>query len=339
MIIRLKSCLGWTVLILWMLSLPAAAEVVDRIIAVINDDVILQSEFEAFVKPIEARIKKQGLPPEKEARLISKMRKEVLDQMIDKKLTRQQIKKLNIVVDDQQVDRSIEMIKKANFYTDEEMLRVLEEEGVTYQQYREEIRSQIERARLVAHEVRSKIVITDAEIKRYYDEHKELYGGRQRLHLRHILMTVPPGAGEAEKEAVLQQMEDIRARLVKGESFRDLARKYSESPVAAEGGDLGLINPDDLAPSIKKAVAALKEGEVTPVLETDQGYQIFLLEKRVTIDAKPLEAVRDEIRRILYNKVVDEKYKQWLKDLKARSYIRILHRPAADEKTLESGRG
>ncbi len=339
MMFKLKNWLVWVVIIVWLAALPAAAEVVDRILAVINDDIILQSEFEAYVKPIEARIRQQGLPPQKEAQLIASMRSQVLEQMIDRKLTRQQIKKLNIVVGEKEVDRSIEMIKQANFYTDQELLQVLEEEGMTYQQYREEIKSQIERARLVAHEVRSKIVITDAEIRRYYNEHKELYAGKQRLHLRHILMEVPPGADESEKEAIRQQMQEIRRRLVLGEPFQELAREYSQSPVAGDGGDLGLINPDDLAPSIKDAIALLKEGEFTPVLETDQGYQIFLLEKRTTIDARPLEAVRDEIRRTLYNKVVDEKYKQWLKDLKARSHIRILHRLQAEDKALKPGQG
>lgn len=336
---KLKVCLGFMVLAVWLAGLPASAEVVDKIIAVINDDIILQSEFEDFVKPIEARIKKQGLPPEQEARLIARMRSQVLDQMIDKKLAQQQIRKLNIVVDEQEVDRSIEMIKRANYYTDEELLQALEEEGVTYQQYREEVKSQIERARLVAHEVRSKIVITDAEIKRYYDRHRDIYGGKQRLHLRHILMAVPAGADKAGKDAVRKRMEEIYRRLAAGESFQDLARKYSESPVAEDGGDLGLINPDDLAFPIKQAIGKLKEGEFTPVLDTEQGYQIFLLEKKVTVGAKPLEAVRDEIRRTLYNQVVDRKYKQWLEDLKARSHIRILHRPGMQEQADKSGRG
>ncbi len=328
--------LGWLALLGLVFCLPAKAEVVDRIIAIVNDDIILQSEYEAFVKPIEKRIRQQVLPEEKQHKLIRQMRVQVLDQLIDKKLAEQQIKKLNIVVSEQEIDNSLERIKQANFYTDEELLQILEQDGVTLQQYREEIKSQIERARLVSYEVRSKIVITDDDIKRYYEQNKDKYGGKVRLHLRHILMVVPPGADSYEQDQVLKRMQRVHRKLLQGEQFQELARLYSESPVAAEGGDLGLIDPQNLDESIKKAIESLKEGEFSSVLKTDQGYQIFYLEKRVTTDRKTLDMVRDEIRRTLYNRIVDKKYKQWLKELKARSHIHILHHPQPKDKEPES---
>ena len=115
-------------------------------------------------------------------------------------------------------------------------------------QYRDKIREQVLRSRLVNYEVKSKIVITDEEIQSYYDSHPEIYGGKTRYHLRNILMMVPENPTDEEKETVKARMQILRTRIQQGESFAELAKAFSQSPTAGDGGDLGEFEMGTLAP-------------------------------------------------------------------------------------------
>ena len=303
----------------------AAAETIDRIVAVVNEDIILLSELQDRMQPYIQRIRQQNFDLDKERRMLFQVREEVLNRLVDEKLTDQEIKRHDITVDDAQIDFTIERIKATNTYTDEDLRRFLEQENMTMEQYREKIREQVLRTRLVNYAVKSKIVITDEEIQNYYDSHPELYGGKTSYHLRNILMRAPAFAGDAEKQAVKNQMEQIRARAAGGESFGELARTFSQGPTAADGGELGVFEKDTLAPQIQKALEGLQAGQTTPVLDTDLGFQLFFV---VSIDhgeAKPLEEVREKIQQKLYEEVVDKKFIAWLEELRNQSHIKIIN--------------
>ena len=109
-----------------------------------------------------------------------------------------------------------------------------------------------------------------------------------------------------------------------GESFETLAMMYSESSMSAKGGDLGWFEFDNLSPQLQNALKGMAAGEYTPVLETDLGYQVFFVEDVVTNPGKPLEEVSPEIERLLFNEVVDKKFKSWIEDLRKQSHIKII---------------
>ncbi len=223
----------------------AASEVLDRIVAVVNEDIILLSELEERMAPYAQRIRQQGFDLDKERQMLFNVRSEMLNRLVDEKLTDQEIKRNDIQVGEAEIDSTIERIKTANTFTDEDLRRFLEQDQMTMEQYREQIREQVLRTRLVNYQVKSKIVITEEEIRAYYDSHPEIYGGTLRYHLRNILMRVPNFASDAEKQALSEQMQQIRSRIEAGESFADLARSYSQSPAAADGGDIGEFAKDD----------------------------------------------------------------------------------------------
>jgi len=299
------------------------AEVVDRIVATVNDEIILLYDLNQTIKPHVDRIKASNYPYEKERQMLFKLREDALNMLIERNLADQEIKRYKISVSRQEINNAIERMKKTTFITDEELREELSRQGLTLEEYRKEIEEQILRERLISREVKSKIVITSEDIKTYYEKHKDVYSGKKRYHLRNIIMKVSADADETEKLMIFKKIEAVLSELKQGEPFDKLARIYSDSPLASEGGDLGLFEVKDLSPQLQEAIKALKEGEYTPVLDTDQGYQILYVQEIQKFPGKTLEESTPEISQKLYKDTVNKKYASWLKDLKSRSHIKI----------------
>ena len=300
------------------------AEVIDRIVAVVNNDIIPLFELNQALQPYADRIRAMNYSPEQERQMLFKVREDLLRQLIDQKLTDQEIKRVNITVTPQEIDNSIERVKEASFLTDEDLRQSLAQEGLTFETYRERLEKQILRSKLVNREIKSKIVITSEDVKAYYENHIEKYAGHRRYHLRNIIMTVPSFADEGQKREVRTQLEAVYEQLKAGASFEALARTHSQGPVADQGGDLGVFELQDLALQIRDAVQSLQAGEFTPVLDTDMGYQLFYVQEILQGAGKSLEEVAGEIENQLYQEIVDDKFIAWLEELRQRSHIKII---------------
>jgi len=297
---------------------------IDRIVAQVNDDIITLYELNRKAAPYIRRVKAMARPLDEERRMIYELREKVLNQMVDEKLTEQEIQRYNIRVSEEAIDKTIEEMKKRTLMTDQQLRASLEKEGLSMEEYRERMKNQVLRVRLVNREVKSKIVITDEDIRAYYEKHREDYTGSGSVHLRQILLAFPPMASEADKQALRKKMDQIRQRAMAGTPFETLARENPASPGAADGGELGTFQINDLAPQILKALEGLQAGEVTEVLETGQGLQLFYVEARDTGEGKSLEEVSAEIEDILYGEIVNQKFLTWLNELRQRSHIKII---------------
>ncbi|MBW1724912.1 MAG: peptidylprolyl isomerase [Deltaproteobacteria bacterium] len=300
------------------------AEIVDRIVAVVNDDIITLFELNQSIKPYEDKIHALGYTEEKERRMVFKVREGVLSQLIDRKIEDQQIKRSNIKISEEQIDQTIERIKEKNFFTDEDLRLALAKDGLTMEAYRNKIKEEILGTRLINLEVKSKIVITEEDIAAYYEKHLDTYGGKQKYHLRNILIRIPSFADENKKLEIRAKIDEILKELKAGQSFETMAKNYSGSSTAAEGGDLGLFELESLSPQLQKTIKKMKSGEFTPVLETDQGYQIFFLQEILKTPGKSLEDVSSEIQRILFEENADKKYQEWIEGLRKQSVIKII---------------
>lgn len=314
-------------IILCSLALGAAAgytEPVDRIVAIVNDDAITLSELNETYLPFAQQIREANNPPEVEREMIFKLRQEILNKLIDQKLTDQETERLRVSVGDKEVDQRIEQIKSEHFLTEEDIRKTLAAQGYTLEEYRERIKEQLLRVKLINIEVKSKIAVSGKEIQDYYEEHKEEYQGRQKYHLRTILIKASPLARAGQKKAALEKIESIVRELKSGAAFDDLAKKYSQDGTAAAGGDLGLFTLDELLPEFREMVLWMGEGEISPILETPKGYQILMLQEIKKIPGKTLEEARIGIQERIYRESVGEKYKAWLKLLRERSYVKII---------------
>ncbi|MEE9496132.1 MAG: SurA N-terminal domain-containing protein [Desulfobacterales bacterium] len=302
----------------------ADAVVVDRIVAVVNDDLITLFDLNQDFKPYEANIKALGYTPERERETLFKLRADLLNQLIEKKLSDQAIKKNNIEVSEQEIDSALERLKESRSLTDEDLRAGLARQGLTLEEYRKNLKQQLLRNNLVNREVKSKIVITEDDINGHYDAHREKFAGESKYHIWNIFIRTPEFADESTKRRALEKMEAVITQLTQGRSFESLAVDDPDSSMAPKGADLGLFKLDELSPELQEAVRGMKAGDFSPILKTDMGYQIIFVQKIVETEPKSLAAVKSEIHETLYNEAVDNRFQKWLEDLRKRSHIKII---------------
>jgi peptidyl-prolyl cis-trans isomerase SurA len=300
------------------------AEMVDRIVAIVNDDCIVLSELDEAVSPYAEQIRGADYPPEVQREMLFRLRQDLLNKMIDQKLTSQESEKLNVLVDDREVDKQIEQIKSQYLMTDEELRASLAKEGYTLEAYRDRIREQMLQMKLINIEIKSKIAITEKEIQNYYEAHKSDYKGAKRYHLYTIVIRIPEAATADERKRALEKAESIAKALKSGAAYDEVAKEHSESGITVAGGDLGLFTLDEIAPEFRGTISSMREGAASPVLQTPKGYQILILREIKEMPQKTLKEASIEIHEKLYQKFLEEKYTTWLEELRERSYVKII---------------
>ncbi len=298
--------------------------VVDRVMAIVNDEIISMYELNQRILPYTEKLNAAVVSPEEKKALIERLTEENLNLLIDEKLADQEIKRLKLKVSEAEVNREIERFKSVNQLTDITLIEALSSEGSNLDDFRQQVKEQILRARLVNQEIRSKIVITTEEVESYYNTHLEEFGGEKNYFLKNIVVKKSPSESLKDQEAITNRLKNIQNELSQGKAFDDVARLNSDAPNAANGGSLGFIGKSALAPQIQEALDPIDVGEYTEAIESDDIYQIFYIEKIEIKTAKPFDEVKPQIEDQLYNQVVNQQYEKWLKELRSRSHIKII---------------
>jgi peptidyl-prolyl cis-trans isomerase SurA len=319
-------------LLSFLLVFPAYGDqLVDRVVAVVNNDVITLSELEKAGREFFERIKVQA-PAAEVDKALEKARDEVLSKLVDKFIVQQQAEKLSITVTEQEIDTAVDQILARNNATIEDFKKELAAMKISEQEYRENIRGQIVQSKLISYEVRSRIVIIEDDIKAYYEKEYTQEKGEGGYHTLQMGFTwrnsvTLEKAGFDTKKAAGEKAEETRARVLDGESFTELAKAYSNLPSAPDGGDIGLLKKDEMAAYMKDVILAMHPGEISPIVETGNAFQFFKLlsvrEGDLVVKA-PYESVREEIRDDLYRQKMEKQYKTWVKSLREEAYIKIL---------------
>ena len=202
--------------------------------------------------------------------------------------------------------------------------------GMSEKQYREDLREQILSSRLINNEVRAKIVISEERAREYYDTH---YTGQAAEAGAHLLQIgIRWGAADQsgtilDRAQARARLERVRALALAGEDFRELAKQHSNLPTAADGGDLGTFKVDELAASIRTVVADLQPGKISDIVEQDDSFQIFTILSTgdgKKGEKKPFAEVQEDIREKLAREEMEQRFKDWLKGIREKAYIKIL---------------
>ncbi len=294
----------------------ARAEMVDKVLAVVNDEVVTQREFDRIFVPIKEAYEANFQGEELQQRLDA-ARKGILDQLIDAKLVISLAKKKNVKVDEEEMNKRIGTIK-GYYATEEEFLKALDDKGTNMSEFEKDVKDQMLAQELVNQEVASKITVTPAEVEDVYSKNKERLVAPLRVKLRSILVRKGEGVDVA---AAKKKADDILAEIKNGADFAAVATQKSEGPYAPEGGDMGYVAPGQMIKEIDDIVFKMKPGEVSPVVDTAIGYHIFKVEERQ--EARPLELaeVEEFLRAQIYRKKFEEALIKWIEEKKKNAYI------------------
>lgn len=295
---------------------PRTVIVLDRIVAIVNDEVITRNDLEERTRFAEAQLRHQGTPlPPREV-----LQKQILERMITDRVQLQFARETGLRVDEADLDRALQRIAEQNKLTLLQLREALQKDGVSFARFREDIRNEIILGRLREREVDNKIVVTEAEVDELLRNALERGAGAEEYNVSHIVVTVPEQASPEQIEARRARAEQALAQLRAGADFRQVAASFSDAPDALQGGALGWRDANRLPTLYLEALRNMRPGEVSALLRSANGFHLVRLNERRGLSA-PVIVPRTRARHILIrsNEIVSEAEAQRrLLDLKER---------------------
>ncbi|MCK4666058.1 peptidyl-prolyl cis-trans isomerase [Candidatus Dependentiae bacterium] len=307
-------------ILLMLFTVITSSEVVNKIVARVDDEIITQYELDENVSFYLTQVSPQGLN-------IDEIKKEILDSMIEDILIMKEAEALELTdnIDESllgmNVDMAIDNIR-AQYNSEEEFLRALKMAGLTLGKLRENYSKKIKESELskiiIEKQVKSKVNIEKDEMEKYYEENKERYQkAKGKVKLSQIMIT-------GSKTGAFGIAESIRKRIEGGADFHEIAKSESDdSFTKQDGGKLGILNTDDLNKKITSEIVKLNPGQITSVIDIGGNYYIFLLEKKDKPEEMSFEEAFDYVKADLYRIKIQEAYKEYIDELKKKSYIKI----------------
>lgn len=307
-----------------LLPLSAHAEIIDRVVAVVNEDLITLSELNSEGALHFQKIREE-VPIEQRADAMNELRQQLLSTMIDRLLIEQRADQRGIHVSDEDVEMQYFNILEQNNIDEDQFAAKLGEAGLTPDLYKRSLKNQITRQRLLNREVRSKVVISDAQVELYYLTEYGQESSTDGIHILQIgCLYTDPSNPEAKNDAQ-RRIKQLRGMILAGENFKEIAQNYSELPSSSDGGDIGVFKENELSREMRQGLAGVRPGQISDIIETSTGCQFFKIlstKSGNTITQAPLDMVRSDIVAILREKELKEKFDKWVIQLREHSYIK-----------------
>jgi len=286
--------------------------------ATVNGTVIPRQTLDREVKLFTDRMVRQGRQvPDLQ---VPVLRNEILDSLIDQELLYQDSQKQHLQVDNKTIDEKYDEIKK-RFKSEQEFKDAISKMDVT----EAEIRSQLKKGLAIDELLKSKVVkdiqVTEAEAKKYYDEHTDQFKQAEQVKASHILIQVAPDASDEKKAEAKKKIAAVQEKLKKGEDFAAVAKESSEGPSKSKGGDLGFFQRGQMDPTFEETAFALEPGKVSDVVETRFGYHIIKVDEKKPETTLAFSDEKDKIEQFLKQQKTREKIEGYLEDLRKKAKI------------------
>lgn len=292
------------------------AKVVDKILVIINDEIITQGEVDRILISFYRQYQKLYSGIELAER-IDAARRGVIEGLIRDKLLLGEAKKQKIEVTEVELDTKMEEVRK-RFAGERELKTMLAKENLLMSDLERSYKERIMIDKLIESEITKNVSISPRQIMDYYANNKDRFREPKKVKLRAILIRVNDDRSE-EKARKLAKL--ILGRLQEGGNFAILAERYSEGPYRTSGGDMGWVSEGQLMERINYRVFSLEENELSGILQTKLGFHIFLVEEKMSPRLKTYRETKRKIENILYNQQIEEKLAPWLEELKKNAYI------------------
>jgi peptidyl-prolyl cis-trans isomerase SurA len=306
---QVNSHIFFLSIFLMLFSFAARAEVVDEVVAVVNSEVITRSELLRV-----AQVQFSNADPSRY--------REVLEKLIDQKLIDQATKDMPIKVSEKEIDEMIQGFKTNNKITDDQLKDALRQQGLTWEEYRNEFREGIRRYQVITQMLRSQISLSDTEIKDYYQKHPDDFFEPAQVKLEQIFFPVPDQATPEKKKAVSQSAEESLKKIKSGEDFQKVAQGLN-LPENNTSCDVGMYKKGELMNTLDREAFTLKPGEMSNVISTNKGYCIIRVLERSEEKTKKIEEVNGAISNYLFQQKMEDKLQEWLQELRTNAYIDI----------------
>src|SRR5580692_7168578 len=288
----------------------AKALVVEEIIARVNNDVITMSDYQKAEEQLREEVAHdcQGCPQDKLMAEFKEQQKDLLRGLIDQSLMVQRAKDMGISVESDVIKR-LDDVRKQNGLASRE-------------DYKTTIRNGLLTQEVVRREVGSHINIGNDEVKQYYDAHPQEFTRPEQVVLSEIFLSTE-GKSPEEIESVQKKAEDLRNRVMKGDDFNEIAKRYSEGSTAKDGGDLGTFKQTELAPQLEEVVFKMEKGQITDVIQTKTGFEVLKVENHYQAGLQPQAKVENEIMNRLYMRKMQPQMRDYLGQLREESYVMV----------------
>ncbi len=318
----MKRVLTIVATILFLCSLAPGAmpvEMNDRVIAIVNDDVITTSD---LIK--EGGEDVVGDPDRvlSNGKTVAEARELALEQIIMRKILDQTVDEYGLDITERDVEKAIEDQMMMNGLTKKGLIEILAKEGMTYEEYKEEVEYRIKKERLISKKVGSHIIISDEDVKKYFNEHKSEYKNMNEYRLSEIIIPIPLDATEGDIVAVREKAENVRKKIIAGANFTTMAKEYSLAADADTGGDMGFLHPKDLDPNFLVILKNMKVGQVSELIPMGAGFVIFkVTDVRPVAGEVTVDDVKPEIVTILRTEKTLIYFDRWMKELREEAFV------------------
>jgi peptidyl-prolyl cis-trans isomerase SurA len=291
----------------------ASADVVERVVATVNNDAIFLSDLRTRAVPFLPQVAEARTETERMARL-KELYEELLTFLIDEKLIRQIAVQSGIRVTEADVDVAIENLRLQNNLTEEQFQQALDAQGFTETQYRRDLKKQLIRLKVMNERVRSRVNVTEEEVRAQYEERARASGNEVRYQVSHILVPVEGTATATEVAAIRQQADDIRASLT--------SDNFSARADELGGGELGWISPGDLPDTLSQALGRMRAGEISQPIRGSTGFHIFFVrDRQVGSDFPTYEEMKQELYREILDAAMTRQEKIFLDEIRRKAVI------------------
>jgi peptidyl-prolyl cis-trans isomerase SurA len=296
--------------------------VVDRIVAVVNQEIITFSEIEKWGGPFQQEIQAEDRLERRER--IQEVFRKILDRIIEEKLIEQEAKKSGIKVTSKEFEGAVEEVKQKNKIGQEELERVLAAEGVTLEGFKKDLESKILRTKFVHSAVKVEQRVGEKELIEFFQNNVNQYRVNESYRPAHILFLILPEATPEQIRGIRKKSQRVLEKIKEGADFAKMAMEYSEDTSSRkEGGDLGYFKKGELLPTLEREAMKLQVGEVSDLIRTEVGFHILKLLDRKGGEPPPFEEIKGKVQADYYEKELEKAYQQFLSNLKEKSIIEI----------------
>ena len=294
-----------------------SAKVVSRVAAVVNKEIISTHQLDQRLQEQLAKQQKQPSPVQMGA-----LRQELLSRMIEESLVQQRISALNLTVSEEEIETALMDVQKKNKLSRDDLEDAVQSQGLDFADYRDNLRQQILRYKLIGEEVRSQIDVPERELVEYYRAHLDDYRLPPEVELSAISFPVSEKASEQERTQIRKMANEALTRLQQGEALEEVSDSYNQT-YGATGGSMGKFVYEELTPEFVEAINEVEDGTFTAPVEMGTAIHLLRVDNRLSEGLRQFDAVKFDIHQMILDQKTDARIKEWTKALKNKAFIDI----------------